>query len=68
MLFKKAANAQAFLKMGIQGFAGDGKTHCGVPRRCQGGGHHGREVIPKRTASPWRFVRAVASRSGRPRE
>ncbi|WP_051241980.1 AAA family ATPase [Azohydromonas australica] len=27
MLFKKAANAQAYLKMGIQGFAGDGKTH-----------------------------------------
>jgi hypothetical protein len=27
MLFKKATNAQAFLKMGIQGFAGDGKTH-----------------------------------------
>lgn len=27
MLFRKATNAQAFLKMGLQGFAGDGKTH-----------------------------------------
>lgn len=27
MLFAKAMNAQAFLKMGLQGFAGDGKTH-----------------------------------------
>jgi hypothetical protein len=27
MLFKKATNAQAYLKRGIQEFAGDGKTH-----------------------------------------
>lgn len=27
MLFKKATNGQAYLKMGLQGFAGDGKTH-----------------------------------------
>lgn len=27
MLFKKAVNNQAFLKMGIMGFAGDGKTY-----------------------------------------